>query len=89
MPKPLTPTDKARLRQHAESLQLWVHARGHHCGPRSEGGKHRSAMRALKHGLASEGGIAMARWLASLNRVLAALNKLCDADTVTVADCDS
>lgn len=70
MPKSLTPNERERLKQHAETLQLWERAKGHHCGPQTDAGKRRSAMRSLKHGLASEGGIAMARWLADLNRLV-------------------
>lgn len=72
MLKRLSPREKLeRLRAHAESLHLWEHAHGHHCGPRTAEGKRRSALRALKHGLRSEGGHAMAAWLKGLNRMLA------------------
>lgn len=62
-----------RLRDHAQALRLWEHAAGRHTGPRTPEGRYRSGQRSRKHGLRSGDGVAMARWLASVNRLVRAL----------------
>jgi hypothetical protein len=54
-------------------MQLWNRALGTQPGPLTVDGKRRSAMRGYKHGMQSQGGIAMRRWLAALTRLLAEL----------------
>lgn len=70
MQRPSSPPERVeRQRAHAVALRLWelAHSR---CGPRTAEGKKRSALRATKHGLYSEGGMAMAAWLKSLSLTL-------------------
>lgn len=70
MLKPSNPTEKLKRQQmHVERLQLWEHAHGHHCGPRSAEGKRRSALRATKHGIYSAGGLAMTAWVNNLREL--------------------
>jgi hypothetical protein len=73
MPKRLSVDEIARLQAQAEALQLWEHARGHHVGPLTTDGKRKSAMRGYRHGMRSLGGVAMLKWLASLQGLLVAL----------------
>ena len=72
---PLTPSERERLKRHAETLQLWERARGHQCGPKTLDGKQRSAMRGLKHGLGGAAGIAMYQWLSGVNSLCKSLRR--------------
>jgi hypothetical protein len=58
---------------HAKALRLWTHAAGKQTGPKTPEGRFRSGQRSRKHGLRSGDGIAMARWLASVNRLVKSL----------------
>lgn len=72
MPKPLTPETRAKLRDHALDIRLWEHATGRQTGAKTEEGKRAAAMRALQHGLRSEGTQAMLAWLKSLQALVEA-----------------
>lgn len=73
-PKPSKkPIDLDQRRAHAQGLRLWEHASGKHTGPKTPEGRYRAGQRSRKHGLRSGDGIAMARWIASVNRLLRAL----------------
>lgn len=73
-PKPLKKSiDLDQRRDHAKALRLWEHAAGKHTGPKTPEGRFRSGQRSRKHGLRSGDGVAMARWLASVNRLVRAL----------------
>lgn len=73
MPKPSKSIDLDQRRDHAKALRLWERAAGKHTGPKTLEGRFRSGQRSRKHGLRSGDGIAMARWLASVNRLVRAL----------------
>lgn len=70
MSKPSKPIDQDQRRDHAQALRLWEHAAGKRTGPRTPEGRYRSGQRSRKHGLRSADGVAMARWLASINRLI-------------------
>lgn len=67
---PSKPIDLDQRRDHALALELWRHAEGRHTGPKTPEGRYRSGQRSRKHGLRSADGIAMARWIASVNRLV-------------------
>lgn len=74
MPKPSKSIDLDQRRNHAKALHLWDHAWGKHTGPRTPEGRYRAGQRSRKHGLRSGDGIAMVRWIASVNRLVRALS---------------
>lgn len=67
----LTPEGRASRARHNRERKQWEHAMGHQTGPRSADGKLRSARRSLKHGGRSAGAIALQKWIASVNRLIA------------------
>lgn len=73
--KPSKPIDLDQRRAHAQGLRLWEHAAGKHTGPKTPEGRYRAGQRSRKHGLRSGDGVAMLRWVASLNRLLRALDQ--------------
>jgi hypothetical protein len=77
MPRSWTPTPSTLEAWRASALrrQLWTQAQGRQTGARTGEGKQRAAMRALKHGVRSTGGIALGTWLASVNRLLRKLEQ--------------
>lgn len=70
MPKPSRRIDLDQRRDHAASLRLWEHAAGKHTGPKTAEGRFKAGQRSRKHGLRSGDGQALARWLASVNRLV-------------------
>ena len=73
MPRTWTAEDREKLREHAQTVQLWKAAAGKRTGATSEDGKRRAAQRGRKTGLRGVEGITMRRWLASLNSLCKAL----------------
>ena len=72
MPKPFRRIDLDQRRDHANTVRLWEAAAGRHTGPRTTEGKFKAGQRSRKHGLRSGDGQALARWLASVNRLVKA-----------------
>lgn len=70
MPKPSKRIDLEQRRDHAKGLELWKRAAGKHTGPKTAEGRFKSGQRSRKHGLRSGDGQALARWLASVNRLV-------------------
>lgn len=73
MPKPLKRIDLEQRRDHANKVRLWEAAEGRHTGPKTAAGRFKSGQRSRKHGLRSGDGQALARWLASVNRLVRTL----------------
>lgn len=67
----MTPEQREQRRRHAEAIRLWEYSTGRKTGPKSAEGKRRAAQRSFKHGLRSQGGIALAQWIASVNALVA------------------
>lgn len=73
MPKQLTPEGRKGLVAALKARRQWERTVGHKTGPTTPEGKRRSGQRSLQHGMRSEGGQALMRWIASVNRLVRSL----------------
>lgn len=73
MPKQLTPEGREGLVAALKERRQWERCIGRQTGPKTPEGKRRSGQRSLRHGMRSEGGEALKRWIASVNRLVRSL----------------